>query len=130
MKKDLAIRVKSDSKLFCSHVRSRTKTKSTIGALKNDHGNLAVVDKERARNLNNYFASVFTKENDENLPQFEERNITQPLEELEMTNETVEKSLSSMRAVKSQGQDVIHLRIMKEISSQIIEPLKNYSGSY
>ena len=79
--KDLTTRIKSDSKLFWSHVRSRTKTKSTIGALKSEHGTLAVVDKERAKHLNNYFASVFTKENDENLPHFEERNITQPLKE-------------------------------------------------
>ena len=120
----MATRIKSNSKLFWSHVRSRTKTNSTIGALKNEHGTLGVVDKERARYLNNYFVSVFTKENDENLPHFEERNIIQPLEELEMTNETVEKSLSSMKAGKSQGPDMIHPRIMKEISSQLIEPLK------
>ena len=80
-------------------------------------------DKERANILNNYFASVFTKEKDENLSHFEERYITHPLEELEITNETVEKSLSSMKAEKSQGPDMIHPRILKETSSQIIEQL-------
>ena len=137
--KDLATRIKSDSELFWSHVRSRTKTKSTIGALMNENGTLTVVDKERANILNNYFrsvftkekdenlpkhfASVFTKEKDENLPHFEERYITHPLEELEITSKTVEKSLSSMKAGKSQGPDMIHPRILKETSSQIIEPL-------
>ena len=31
----------------------------------NENGTLTVVDKERANILNNYFASVFTKEKDE-----------------------------------------------------------------
>ena len=77
--KDLATRIKSYSKLFWTHVRSKTKNKSTIGALKNENGTLTVVDKERANILNNYFASVFTKEKDENLPHFEERHTTEPL---------------------------------------------------
>ena len=85
---------------------------------------LTLVDKERANILNNYFASVFTKEKDENLPHFEERYFTEPLEELEITNETVEKSLSSMKVGKSQGPDMIHPRILKETSSQIIKSLK------
>ena len=89
----------------------------------NENGTLTVVDKERANILNNYFTSVFTKEKDEKLPHFEERYITHPLEELEITSETVEKSLSSMKAGKSQGPDMIHPGILKETSSQIIEPL-------
>ena len=89
----------------------------------NENGTLTVVDKERANILNNYFTSVFTKEKDENLPHFDERNITHPLDELEITSETVEKSLSSMKAGKSQGPDMTHPRILKETSSQIIEPL-------
>ena len=62
----------------------------------NENGTLTVVDKEKANILNNYFASVVTKEKDENLPHFEERYITHPLDELEITSETVEKSLSSI----------------------------------
>ena len=35
-----------------------------------------------------------------------------------------------MKAGKSQGPDMIHPRILKETSCQIIEPLSNYSGSH
>ena len=72
------------------------------------------MDKERANILNNYFASVFTKERDENLLHFEDR-YTEPLEGLEITNETVEKSLSSMKAAKSQGPDMIHPRTLRDV---------------
>ena len=56
-----------------------------------------------------------------NLPHFEERNITQPLEELEITNETVEKSLSSMKAGKSQGPDIIypHMKPVTKLSNHL-----------
>ena len=73
---------------------------------------------------------MFPKDDEENLPNFEKINITQPLKELKITNGTVVKSLSSMKAGKSQGPDMIHLRILNEISSQAIEPFKNYSGSH
>ena len=57
--KDLAARIKTDNKLFWSHVRAKTKTKSTLGAIENLQGNLTSDDTESANILNDYFASVF-----------------------------------------------------------------------
>ena len=50
--KDLATRIKTDSKLFWSHVRAETKTKSTIASLKTDHNKTTQCDQERANILN------------------------------------------------------------------------------
>ena len=60
------------------------------------------MDQKRANILNNYVASVFTKEKGENLPHFVEGNITQPLDESEITNEIEVNYLSTMKAGTSQ----------------------------
>ncbi len=47
---------------------SKRKGQDKIGPLKNDQGNLIMDDKKTAELLNNYFASLFTEENTETVP--------------------------------------------------------------
>ena len=77
--KDLAAKIKTDSKLFWSYVRSKTKTKSNTGQLEMPDGSYTNEDNEKAEILNNYFASVFADEVSEVLPNFEERNFGETL---------------------------------------------------
>ena len=121
--KDLATRIKTDSKLFWSHVRAKTKTKSTISALKTDHNKTTQCDQERANILNRYFGSVFTKVNTENIPRFDDRNFLNPLMDIEITPEKVSKSINALKIGKSQGPDLIHPRLLKETKYCIVSPL-------
>ena len=66
--KQIAKKIKSDPKLFYNYVKSKTKFKSTIRPLTNDNGDLVGDYREMAELLNNFFASVFTTENTNNLP--------------------------------------------------------------
>ena len=121
--KDLATRIKTDSKLFWSHVRAKTKTKSTVGALKAENGTPTTCDQEKAKILNKYFASVFTEEETKNIPSFEDRNFTEPLEDTLISPEIIVKSINMIKAGKSQGPDLIHPRLLKETSNCIALPL-------
>ena len=65
----LAKNIKNDSKSFYAYVRSKQRTKTWVGPLKDESGN-TVTDSLVASNLlNNYFASVFTNENLQNIPE-------------------------------------------------------------
>jgi len=66
--KQIAKKIKSDPKSFYSYVKSKTKFKSTVGPLTNDKGDLVGDYREMAELLNTFFASVFTTENTNNLP--------------------------------------------------------------
>ena len=92
-KKDLATRIKTDNKLFWSHVRAKTKTKSTLGALENQQGELTNNETETANLLNNYFASVFEIEPNDQLPDFQERNYDFALMDIEIEEGKISKSL-------------------------------------
>ena len=72
LKKKLAGNVKTDPKSFYAYVRSKSKTKTSVGPLKNGDGVLVSDDLEMSEILNSYFGSVFTKENlSDNLPEVE-----------------------------------------------------------
>jgi hypothetical protein len=58
LEKDLAFSEDRNGKKFMNHVRSKTKSKSTIGPLKDERGNVVTDNKETADILNRFFASV------------------------------------------------------------------------
>lgn len=121
--KDLAKKIKTDSKLFWSYVRSKTRTKTSIGQLETPDGNCTNESSEKAEILNNYFASVFESEGSETLPDFEDRNF-EPLTDIEITQSKVSKAIDKLKPSKSQGPDNIHPKLIKECKESLLEPLE------
>ena len=52
-------------------MKEETKSKSSIGDLKDANGEIKTEDIDKAEILNDFFASVFTVEGDSELPDFE-----------------------------------------------------------
>ena len=62
-------RVKNDNgKKFSKYVKSKTKTRDGVGLLKAENGDTIAGDKDMAKRLNEFFASVFTEEDTVNMP--------------------------------------------------------------
>ena len=97
--------------------------KSTVSKLMNDVGKVKESNQETACILNKFFASVFEKERDEELPKFIERNYSQPLESIIFTEEHVSKAIDHILASKSQGPDNIHPNLIKETKSALKKPI-------
>ena len=69
----IAFRLKTDPKTFYAYVMSKSKTKTSVGLLKNGDDVLISDDLEMSEILNSYFGSVFTKENlSHKLPEVEQ----------------------------------------------------------
>ena len=64
----LANNVKNDSKSFFAYVRSNERNKVKVGPLKDNLGNIITDNKVTADIFNDYFASVFTREDTNNIP--------------------------------------------------------------
>ena len=65
----LADNIKHDSKSFYAYIRSKQRSKTKIGPLKDSTGTIVTNDKQTADLLNKYFVSVFTKEDLTNIPE-------------------------------------------------------------
>ena len=122
--KDLATKIKTNSKLFWGYVRSKLKTKSAIGQL--EAANRMIIDnnQERTNLLNDYFASVFQKEESTPLPHFNDRQFAHELNTISITEVNICKANDRIKHTKSQGPDNIHPMVINEFKNSLLYPLK------
>ena len=105
-------------------MRSRTKTKMSVSKLDKGNGELTNTDQETADVLNNYFASVFETEDDQNIPTIIKQAYTHELTNIEVTSNMVEKAITHINSSKSQGPDIFHPKVVKETKATLVDPLK------
>jgi hypothetical protein len=68
MERDLAFGEDKNRKKFSNYVKSKTKSKTSVGPIKSNTGELTSDKQAMANILNGFFASVFTNENLSNMP--------------------------------------------------------------
>ena len=105
-----AFNIKHDSKSFYAYVRSKQKVQDKVGPLEDSDGNIITEGFLMAENLNEYFSSVFTREDISALPvpetKFEGRE-SDYLGQLIVTPKMVAKKIRDMKDNKSSGVDGI-----------------------
>ena len=121
--RSIAKNAKVNPKAFYAYVNSKLKTKIGIPDLIDDKGNKASTDKEKADTLNDFFCSVFTEENTEEIPTCEMKDIKQELGDIQITKETVLKKVQQLDTTKSPGPDGFHARFLNELAEELSEPL-------
>ena len=121
----LSREVRKNPKAFYKYVNSKTKTRTGIPPLETGDGNMTESDKEKAEVLNNYFRSVFTREGSDELPSFEARPFTTPLQDMKFDEIKIRQKLEKLKINKSAGPDQIHPRMLKEMSAELQLPLRN-----
>ncbi|MES9884550.1 MAG: reverse transcriptase family protein [Sedimenticola sp.] len=121
--KQLATNIKTDERNFWKYVKSKTKTKDTIGNLENENGEIETDCKKRAEILNVFFTSVFTNEDTTNIPDFEERVFESPLINTQITEDEIKKSILKLKVSKSQGPDKCHPKFLVETIESLAKPL-------
>ena len=119
----LSAEVKVNPKSFWKYVKSKTKTKSSLGVLSNPDGSAAETDQEKADVLNKFFASVFTNEDLSHMPLFDDRLFLTILDDITFTQKMVKDILSKLDHSKSPGPDGVHNRILKELAEELAQPL-------
>ena len=107
-------------------VRSKQKVQDKVGPLEGSDGNIITEGFLMAENLNEYFSSVFTREDTSALPVpdtiFEGRE-SDYLGQLIVTPKMVAKKIRDMKENKSPGVDGIPPKLLLEIVEQISIPL-------
>ena len=86
-------------------------------------GSLTTDDAEAATILNDYFCSVYTRENMSDFPSFTLQHLDSHLSSITVTYDEVFYQLSKLQSNKSEGPDQCHPFILKSISEGIVIPL-------
>ncbi len=100
--KSITKEVKKNPKVFYKYAKSKLKTRSGIADLEKDDGEKTRSIDEKAEVLNNFFASVFTKEALGEIPQLQTR-CNEIIGNVPITLENVIKKIKSLKVCKTQG---------------------------
>ena len=89
-------------------INQTTKVKPGVSILQRDDGTITENDNDIAKLLNDYFCSVFTRENLENIPVLPPKNFDSPLTNIQITSDEVSQQLSRLQSHNSAGPDWCH----------------------
>ena len=118
----IAQNIKKDSKSFYTYVRSKSRVKPSVGPLTDNTGSLVSSEKEMGNVLNKFFASVFTNENIQHLPEVRELfrgHVNEKICSYSITADMVKSKLSRLKMNKAPGVDSVGTRMLLELSEEI-----------
>ena len=98
-------------------------TREGVSDLSDNNGKQATTDREKADMLNEFFCSVFTKENLDSVPKCESKKLKTELSSINIDTNTVLKLLRTLDVSKSAGPDGMHPKVLKEMSDLLAEVL-------
>ena len=118
--KELRLIDKGNLGSFYKYVNSKTSYKSGVAPLKKPDGSLAYDDLDKANLLNEFFSSVFTKD-DGNVPYFQTSwsDTTPGLNSVCFTPDIIKKIVKKMKLNGSAGEDMFPSVLFKNVISEI-----------
>ena len=118
--------IKTDSISFYKYVKSKQQVKDTIGPIRNSSDEISSDSQFMAEELNNFFASSFTRENCANIkdpdPVFCGAE-NDKLSSICITPEIVHKQLKKLKRNKSPGPDNLGSTFLQDYSDLLAVPL-------
>ena len=114
----------NEHKLFWNYVQSRRKGSNDLIVIKLDNSNVLTNQSDISESMNEYFASVFTRENFDNFPSFDQVMKDKDLSLLHCSPEDVSKIPSELKPRKSPGPDSIHPMILKKCTGALAPSLR------
>ena len=120
---NIATKAKCNPKAFWSYVKAKTSLRTGVSDLMKDDGTKTISDQEKAEVLNNFFQSVFTREDDSPLPQPPQYQFSEALKDIDITEGNVRMVLESMRPNKAAGPDGISPLILTKAADILARPL-------
>jgi len=122
--KKLADNVNGGNRQFFTYIRRKTKSKPTIGPLKDRDKKVITDDEEMATMLNEFFSSVFTQEDVSEIPTAEEKRAESNLNDVKITTWAIRKKIRQLRPSAAAGLDGIGPRLLQKLENVLVQGIK------
>jgi hypothetical protein len=124
MEKNLAYSEDKNNRKFARYIKSKTKSRTTIGPLITKEKKMLTEDKDMAEELNTFFASVFTKEDLHMIPEAEEEEVEVPMGPVVVTQQMIRRKIKKLRKEAAPGPDEITPGMLKMLEDEVLLPLE------
>ena len=121
----LANEIKTNPKQFWNYVNIKRNTNRDFPSMHDKDNNTYVTDTDKANQFNLYFSEVFTTEDTSHLPNLHIEVGNNKIEDIEISQNLLEKHLNKIDISKAAGPDQIHSRVLYELRESISYPLYN-----
>ena len=111
-----------NKKPFNAYIKTKTKDRTPVGPLKVNNATISD-NKEITKVLNEYFCSVFTRENIDNFPTVDDLPFLYSLQRTVFTQKKVYDKLSKLKPSSAPGPDGLTARILKDFAGILASPL-------
>ena len=108
---------------FFAYIKQRTKSRPSIGPLKDAAGKLIKEDKDMADTLNTFFSTMFTREDTTNIPEPMGMVYGRNISTVKITTKKVREKILKLRPEAAAGPDKIGPGLLQELIDQIASPL-------
>ena len=110
-------------RLFNSYLRSKLKSKAGIGPLKRSDGETVTGTTEMADMLNQFFSSVFTREDESNIPAAQQLPYEEVLDSANITESLIQNKIKALKPGSAPGGDKISVNFLQALQSEVSKPL-------
>ena len=121
--KKIAVEIKSNPKLFWNYIKSKSCKSYDIPNVIDLKGTEHSTDSDKVNTFNEYFASVYTREICNNIPNMPSKPENISLDSIIITEPMIEKQLSNLNISKAPGPDRLHAKVLYELRTVVCKPL-------
>jgi hypothetical protein len=123
LERDLARNPGKNNNKFARYIKSKTKARTTVGPLLDEQGKAMTDNSEMADALNKYFKSVFSKEDDGNIPE-PRRETNKRTPDMRITRQDIRNVIQNLRKDAAPGPDGITPKLLVELGESVVRPLE------
>ncbi len=105
MEKNLAYSEDKNNRKFARYIKSKTKSRTAIRPLITREKKMLTEDRDMAEELNKFFASVFTKEDQQTIQEAEKENMEVAMGSVVVTQQMIRKQIRKLKKEAAPGPD-------------------------
>jgi hypothetical protein len=124
LEKDLVSGKDKNNRKFTRYIKSKSKSRTTVGPLKDKNKKLVTGEREVAIELNTFFTSFFTQEDQSSIPEPEQETVNKRMEPVQISQQQIQNKIRKLRKGAAPGPEGITPGLLQKLEDAVVKPLE------